>query len=71
MFRKMMTAAAAVSLAATPTVAAAQPVSVEPAVENVEGSELRRRGFIIPLLAIVAIIIAILLLSGGDGSDSP
>jgi hypothetical protein len=45
---------------AAPTVAAAQSAQVAPASESVtEGSELRG-GFIIPLIAIVAIILGIL-----------
>jgi hypothetical protein len=45
---------------AAPTVAAAQSAEVAPAAESVtEGSELRG-GFIIPLIAIVAIILGIL-----------
>jgi hypothetical protein len=58
-FKKVVTAASAVALMAAPTVAAAQSAPVEPASETVEGSELRG-GFIIPLIAIVAIILGIL-----------
>ena len=58
-FRKVVTAASAVALMAAPTVAAAQTAAVEPASETVAGSELRG-GFIIPLIAIVAIILGIL-----------
>jgi hypothetical protein len=59
-FKKVVTAAAAAAMIAAPTVAAAQTAApVEPASETVEGSELRG-GFIIPLIAIVAIILGIL-----------
>ena len=58
-FKKVITAAATVAMMAAPTVAAAQSAPIEPASESVEGSELRG-GFIIPLIAIVAIILGIL-----------
>jgi hypothetical protein len=67
-FKKVITAASAVALMAAPTVAAAQ-TAVEPAGETVEGSELRG-GFIIPLIAIVAIILGILAATHDDG-DPP
>jgi hypothetical protein len=55
---------------AAPTVAAAQSAEVAPAAESVtEGSELRG-GFIIPLIAIVAIILGILAATHNDG-DPP
>lgn len=67
----------ALALVAAPTAAVAQraaPASapaganaeVEPGAETVEGEELRRRGFILPLLAIIAIVIAVILLTGED-----
>jgi glycerol uptake facilitator-like aquaporin len=64
-FKGLIAATASVALMATPTIAAAQqaaPVAaaeVAPAGENVNGSELRG-GFIIPLIALVAIILGIL-----------
>ena len=58
-FRKVITAASAVALMAAPTVASAQSTPIQPPSETVEGSELRG-GFIIPLIAIVAIILGIL-----------
>jgi hypothetical protein len=67
-FKKVVTAASAVALMAAPTVAAAQS-TIEPASESVEGSELRG-GFIIPLIAIVAIILGILAATHDDG-DPP
>ena len=57
--KKVLTAASAVALMSASTVAAAQSAPVQPAEESVEGSELRG-GFIIPLIAIVAIILGIL-----------
>lgn len=68
-FKKVVTAASAVALMAAPTVAAAQTTAVEPANETVEGSELRG-GFIIPLIAIVAIILGILAATHED-EDPP
>ena len=69
-FRKVVTAASALALVAAPTVAVAQTAApVEPASETVEGSELRG-GFIIPLIAIIAIILGILAATHDDG-DPP
>ena len=68
-FKKVVTAASAVALMAAPTVAAAQTAAPAPASETVEGSELRG-GFIIPLIAIVAIILGILAATHDD-SDPP
>jgi glycerol uptake facilitator-like aquaporin len=63
-FKGIIAAAASVALVASPTIAVAQqaaPASTEvsPAGENVSGSELRG-GFIIPLVALIAIILGIL-----------
>ncbi|MDB5693705.1 MAG: hypothetical protein JWO81_2768 [Alphaproteobacteria bacterium] len=63
-FKGIIAATASVALMATPTIAAAQQAApaateVAPAGENVSGSELRG-GFIIPLIAVVAIILGIL-----------
>jgi len=73
-FKKVVTAACAAALMAAPTVAAAQSAApVEPATENVEGSQLRG-GFIIPLIALIAIILGLCAatdICGGDDSDPP
>ena len=70
-FKGLIAATAAVALMAAPTVAAAQSVEVAPASETVsEGSELRG-GFIIPLIAIVAIILGILAATHDDDDDLP
>ena len=64
-FKGLIAATASVALMATPTIAAAQQAApaatteVAPAGENVSGSELRG-GFIIPLIAIVAVILGII-----------
>jgi H+/gluconate symporter-like permease len=69
-FKKVITAAAAVAMMAGSTVAAAQTAAVAPANETVEGSELRG-GFIIPLVAIVAIILGILAATHNNDDDLP
>jgi hypothetical protein len=72
-FKKFMTAASAIAMVVAPTMASAQSApAVAPATETVEGSELRG-GFIIPLIALVAIILGILALTrdGDDQPDSP
>jgi glycerol uptake facilitator-like aquaporin len=70
-FKGLIAATAAVALMAAPTVAAAQSVEVAPASETVtEGSELRG-GFIIPLIAIVAIILGILAATNDGDDDLP
>jgi UDP-N-acetylmuramyl pentapeptide phosphotransferase/UDP-N-acetylglucosamine-1-phosphate transferase len=70
-FKGLIAATAAVALMTAPTVAAAQSVQVAPATESVsEGSELRG-GFIIPLIAIVAIILGILAWNNDDDDDLP
>ena len=62
-FKGLFAATASVALMATPTLAAAQqaaPTSeISPAGEKAGGSELRG-GFIIPLIAIIAIILGII-----------
>jgi glycerol uptake facilitator-like aquaporin len=70
-FKGFIAATAAVALMAAPTVAAAQSVEVAPASETVsEGSELRG-GFIIPLIALVAIILGILAAINDDDDNLP
>jgi hypothetical protein len=65
-----MSASAAVAAPAQTVQAAAQ---IAPAEETVEGSELRG-GWIIPLIALIAIILGILAATdnlGGDGNGPP
>lgn len=73
-FKGILTATAAVALMAAPTVAAAQTMpSVAPAQaeESVSGDEMfGRGGFIIPLLAIAAIVLGILAATS-SGDDRP
>jgi hypothetical protein len=70
--RKIVAAASAVALIVTPTLASAQQTAaaeVAPAAETAEGAELRG-GFIIPLIAIIAIILGILA-AIHDDEDPP
>jgi hypothetical protein len=76
-FKGIIAATASVALMATPTIAAAQQAApatteVAPAGENAGGSELRG-GFIIPLIALIAIILGILAAThkGHDLPHSP
>lgn len=78
-FRGLIAATASVALMTASTMATAQSAAptaaaqVEPANENVEGSELRG-GFIIPLIALIAIILGLCVateLCGGDDEDLP
>ena len=70
-FKGIIAATASVALIATPTMATAQSAEIAPATETVEeGSELRG-GFIIPLIAIVAIILGILAATNDDDDDLP
>ena len=80
-FKGLIAAAASVALMTTPTLAAAQATSaaasaateVAPATETVEGEQLRG-GFIIPLIALIAIILGLCVATdvcGGDEDDLP
>lgn len=79
-FKELIAATASVALIATPTMAAAQATSaavrsaeVAPAAETVDGEQLRG-GFIIPLIALIAIILGICAgteVCGGDDEDLP
>jgi glycerol uptake facilitator-like aquaporin len=71
-FKGLIAATAAVALMTAPTVAAAQSAAqVAPATETVDsGSELRG-GFIIPLLAIVAVVLGVLAATNDDDDDLP
>jgi hypothetical protein len=81
-FKGLIAAAASVALMTTPTLAAAQASAsasastareVAPATETVEGEQLRG-GWIIPLIALIAIILGICAatdICGGDDHDPP
>jgi hypothetical protein len=66
--RKILAAAAAVSLTAAPVAAQAAKVEGARSSEAIEGEEVGG-SFLIPLLAIIAVVAAIVLVSGGD--DEP
>jgi hypothetical protein len=79
-FKGLIAAAASVALMTTPTLAAAQATSaaarsaeVAPATETVEGEQLRG-GWIIPLIALIAIILGLCVateICGGDDDELP
>ena len=83
-FRGIIAAATSVALMTAPTMAAAQATSaataaasnareVAPAAETVDGEQLRG-GFIIPLIALIAIILGLCAgtdICGGDDDDLP
>lgn len=81
-FKGLIAAAASVALMTTPTLVAAQATAsaassaareVAPAGETVEGEQLRG-GWIIPLIALIAIILGICAatdICGGDDDDPP
>ena len=75
-FKGIIAATASVALMVTPAVAAAQSSAqaasqVAPADETItDGSQLRG-GFIIPLIALIAIILGILAATNDDDDDLP
>jgi hypothetical protein len=77
-FKGLIAATASVALMTVPTAsmaqsAAATAAEVAPATEQAEGSELRG-GFIIPLIALIAIILGLCVATdqcGGDDDDLP
>jgi hypothetical protein len=68
-YKNILAAVAALTLVTAPTVAAAQSAPA-PATETVEGEQLRG-GFIIPLVALVAIILGILAATNDNDDDLP
>ncbi len=79
-FKGLIAAAASVALMTAPTMASAQAsaaaarsTEVAPSTETVEGDQLRG-GFIIPLIALIAIILGLCVatdICGGDDEDLP
>ena len=76
-FKGLIAATTSVALIATPTMAAAQASAaaaraseVAPSTETVDGNQLRG-GFIIPLIALIAIILGILAATNDDDDDLP
>lgn len=81
-FKGLIAATAAVALMVTPTLATAQtagsaaPVVTEisPAGESVDDGSQLRGGFIIPLIALIAVILGLCVatdICGGDDEDLP
>ena len=77
MLKFLVSAATAIALAAAPAAATAPPqaasaagaTEVQPAPEQAEGSQLRR-GFILPLVGVVALLVLIFLLTRDEGTDA-
>jgi len=79
-FKGLIAATTSVALMTAPTMAAAQAsaaaartTEVAPATETVQGEQLRG-GFIIPLIALIAIILGLCVgtdICGGDDDDLP
>jgi hypothetical protein len=79
-FKGLIAATASVALMAAPTMATAQTsaaaarsAEVAPASETVDGEQLRG-GFIIPLIALIAVILGLCVatdICGGDDEDLP
>ena len=81
-FKGLIAATASVALIAAPTMAVAQTTAatvasvtqeVAPSTETVDGEQLRG-GFIIPLIALIAIILGLCVgtdICGGDDDDLP
>ncbi len=78
MLKPLVSAGAAIALATAPAAVTAQsrpaPATqaseVQPGAEQADGSELRRRGFILPLIGVVALIVLIYLLTRDKGTDA-
>ena len=78
-FKGLIAAATSIALVTAPTVAVAQTAvpsatqEVAPATETVDGEQLRG-GFIIPLIALIAVILGLCFatdICGGDDEDLP
>ena len=64
--KQALAALAATSLVATPVVAQAAAVQSARTASPVEDAENVRGGFLIPAIAIIAILLGILAITGGD-----
>ena len=67
----ILAAGAALSLAAAPVAAQAATAAAPRAGAEVSDAENLRGGFIIPLIAVVAILLGILAATNGDDDDLP
>ncbi len=72
-FKGIIAATASVALMVTPTLATAQTAAMEvaPAGETVDDGSQLRGGFIIPLIALIAIILGILAATNDNDDDLP
>ena len=70
-FKEIIAATASVALIATPTMATAQSAEIAPATETVEEGNELRGGFIIPLIALVAVVLGVLAATSDDDDDLP
>jgi hypothetical protein len=69
MSKALASLAIATSLVAAPVAAQAATADLRTGTE-IEGENLRG-GFIIPLIALVAVVLGILVATGGDNDDAP
>ena len=80
-FKGLITAVTSVAMIAAPTIATAQTTAttasarseIAPATESVDGDQLRG-GWVIPLIALIAVILGLCVatdLCGGDDDDPP
>ncbi|QAY77028.1 MULTISPECIES: hypothetical protein [Sphingomonadales] len=71
-FKGLVVATAAVALMTAPTVAAAQSAAeIAPASESIDSGSALRGGFIIPLIALVAVVLGVLAATSDDDDDLP
>lgn len=70
-FKGILAATTAVAMIAAPTMAAAQSAEVAPASESVNGGSELRGGFIIPLIALIAILLGIYAATHNNNDDLP
>ena len=71
-FKGLIAATASVALMVTPTLATAQAATeVAPSAETVDDGSQLRGGFIIPLIALIAIILGILAATNDNDDDLP
>ena len=75
--RRLLGTAAALALASAPAIASAQQAAparsaeVQPANEDVAGSELKKSGYILPLILVIGVIAALYLLIDDNEQDFP
>lgn len=71
-FKGLVVATAAVALMTAPTVAAAQSAAeIAPASESIDSGSALQGGFIIPLIALAAVVLGVLAATSDDDDDLP